>query len=55
MIDTIEKTIQHGRGELAMTNEEKFKGFDFSKNPYEQEARERWGDKSVNESNKKAA
>ncbi|MER2088224.1 MAG: MerR family transcriptional regulator [Sporosarcina sp.] len=55
MIDTIEKTIQHGKGELAMTNEEKFKGFDFSKNPYEQEARERWGDKAVNESNKKAA
>ena len=38
-----------------MTNEEKFKGFDFSKNPYEQEARERWGGKVVDESNKKVA
>ena len=47
MIDTIEKTIQQGKGELVMTNEEKFKGFDFSQNPYEQEARERWGDEAV--------
>lgn len=53
MINTIEKTIQYERGELVMTNEEKFKGFDFSKNPYEQEARDRWGDKAVDESNKK--
>jgi DNA-binding transcriptional MerR regulator len=55
IIATIEKTIQQGKGELVMTNEEKFKGFDFGKNPYEQEARERWGDKAVDESNKKAA
>ena len=55
MIETIEKTIQHGKGELAMTNEEKFKGFDFSQNPYEQEARDRWGDEAVDKSNKKAA
>ena len=54
MIETIEKTIQHGKGAYKMTNEEKFKGFDFSKNPYEQEARERWGDNVVDESNKKA-
>lgn len=54
MIKTIEKTIQHEKGELQMTNEEKFKGFDFSKNPYEQEARKRWGDKAVDEANKKA-
>ena len=25
-----------------MTNKEKFEGFDFSHNPYEEEARERW-------------
>ncbi|MEK3936857.1 MerR family transcriptional regulator [Sporosarcina sp. FSL W7-1349] len=53
MIDTIEKTIRHEKGERTMTNEEKFKGFDFSHNPYEQEARERWGDQAVDESNKK--
>jgi DNA-binding transcriptional MerR regulator len=55
MINTIEKTIQHEKGEIVMTNEEKFKGFDFGENPYEQEARERWGDEAVDESNKKAA
>ena len=55
MIETIEKTIQQGKGELIMSNEEKFKGFDFSHNPYEQEARKRWGDEVVDKSNKKAA
>ena len=55
MIEIIEKTIQHGKGEYSMTNEEKFKGFDFARNPYEQEARERRGDKAVDDSNKKAA
>jgi len=55
MIATIDKTIQQGKGEYAMTNEEKFKGFDFGDNPYEQEARERWGDKAVDASNQKAA
>lgn len=47
MITTIEKTIQHTKGEIQMTNKEKFAGFDFSHNPYEQEARERWGDEAV--------
>ena len=55
VIETIEKTIQHEKGELGMTNEEKFKGFDFSHNPYEQEARDRWGDEAVDKANKKAA
>lgn len=53
MIATIDKTIQHAKGEINMTNEEKFEGFDFSHNPYEQEARERWGDEAVDRSNAK--
>lgn len=53
MINTLEKTIKHTKGEIQMSNKEKFEGFDFSHNPYEQEARERWGDKAVNESNAK--
>ncbi|MFB5662584.1 MerR family transcriptional regulator [Alteribacillus sp. HJP-4] len=53
MIASIEKTLQHEKGEIHMTNKEKFEGFDFSHNPYEQEARERWGDKAVDESNTK--
>ncbi len=54
MIGTIEKTIQHSKGEINMSNQEKFAGFDFSHNPYEQEARERWGDQAVDEANEKA-
>lgn len=53
MIETIEKTMQHTKGEINMTNEEKFKGFDFSHNPYEQEAREKWGDEVVDKANAK--
>src|SRR5690625_1767128 len=54
MIETIEKTIQHSKGEIQMSNQEKFEGFDFSHNPYEQEARERWGDQAVDDANEKA-
>ncbi|WP_409347051.1 MerR family transcriptional regulator [Paenibacillus sp. MBLB4367] len=53
MIAMIEKTIQHTKGEIQMTNKEKFEGFDFSRNPYEKEARERWGDQAVDRSNAK--
>lgn len=55
VIATIDKTIQHTRGEIQMTNKEKFEGFDFSQNPYEQEARERWGNEAVDKANKTAA
>lgn len=53
MIATIDKTIQHMKGEIQMSNKEKFEGFDFSHNPYEQEARERWGDEVVDNANAK--
>lgn len=53
MIQTVDKTIQHMRGEKDMTVQEKFEGFDFSHNPYEQEARELFGDQAVVQSNKK--
>ena len=33
-----------------MTNQEKFRGFDFSSNPHEDEARTRWGSEIVDES-----
>lgn len=55
MIGTIEKTIQHSKGEIKMTNKEKFEGFDFSHNPYEKEARKLWGDSAVDKSNAKIA
>lgn len=53
MIATVEKTMMHLKGEIEMTNEEKFEGFDFSHNPYEQEARERWGEDTVDKANEK--
>ncbi|KEZ48730.1 MerR family transcriptional regulator [Metabacillus indicus] len=55
MIETVEKTIQHTKGEIEMSQKEKFKGFDFSHNPYEEEARKLYGDKAVDEANQKAA
>lgn len=55
MIALIEKTIRHTKGEIQLTNEEKFVGFNFRENPYEQEARERWGDEAVDQSNERAA
>ncbi|MDT0160933.1 MerR family transcriptional regulator [Bacillus sp. AG4(2022)] len=53
MIASLDKTIRHVKGEIHMSNKERFEGFDFSSNPYEQEARERWGDEAVDASNKK--
>jgi DNA-binding transcriptional MerR regulator len=53
MLATLEKTIRHMRGEIEMTVQERFEGFDFSKNPYEEEARKRWGDEAVDRSNAK--
>ncbi|PLR81157.1 MerR family transcriptional regulator [Bacillus sp. V33-4] len=53
MIATVDKTIQHSKGEIQMSSKEKFEGFDFSHNPYEQEARQRWGDDAVDNANTK--
>jgi DNA-binding transcriptional MerR regulator len=53
MIATIDKTIKHMKGEIQMSNKEKFEGFDFRHNPYEEEARKRWGDKAVDRANAK--
>lgn len=53
MIDTIDLTLGEMNGEITMTKQDKFKGIDFSNNPYEQEAREKWGDAAVDKSDKK--
>lgn len=55
MIETIDNTLQFERGEREMTNEEKFRGFDFGENPYEQEARDRWGNEKVDKANQNVA
>lgn len=51
MLATLEKTMESLKGEFTMTQEEKFVGFDFSNNPYEEEARRLWGDEAVSKSN----
>ncbi len=53
MLTMIDKTIQNEKGEKTMTDQERFDGFDFSQNPYEQEARERYGDEVINRSKQK--
>lgn len=53
MISTIDKTIQHTKGDMPMSNKEKFQGFDFSRNPYENEVRKIWGDEAIDQTNKK--
>lgn len=53
MITTIDNTIKHTKGEINMSNKEKFEGFDFNHNPYEEEARQRWGDAAIDRSNAK--
>ncbi len=51
MINTIDKVIKHMKGEIKMTTEEKFEGLRFDNNPYEEEARQRWGNQAVDEAN----
>ncbi|MHC5409150.1 MerR family transcriptional regulator [Listeria seeligeri] len=51
MLKTLDQTIKNEKGEITMTNEEKFTGFDFSTNPYEEEAKKLWGDETVEQAN----
>jgi Predicted transcriptional regulators len=51
MIETVERSIRHEKGELEMTGKQHLEGFDFSRNPYEEEARKLWGDRAVDEAN----
>lgn len=53
MINTIDLTLSEMNGEITMAKQDKFKGIDFSNNPYEQEAREKWGDATVEKSDEK--
>jgi DNA-binding transcriptional MerR regulator len=54
LVDTVEKTILHLRGELEMSDQDLYAGFDEEKQKaYEQEARQRWGDAQVEQSSKR--
>ncbi|NLA53128.1 MAG: MerR family transcriptional regulator [Clostridiales bacterium] len=53
MLSTLDLSLDALRGKNKMTDKDKFKGFDFSKNPYEKEARELYGDAAVDKSREK--
>jgi len=50
MLDTLRKSQRAMKGETSMTQKEKFGGFDFRNNPYEEEARRLWGGEAVDTS-----
>lgn len=47
MLDTLRKTMRATKGEIIMSQKDKFVGFDLKENPYVKEAQERWGEDSV--------
>src|SRR5699024_2954849 len=53
MIQTIDQTLRHMKGEITMTNKEKFEGFNFDNSPksYDEEARKKWGDSTIIKAN----
>lgn len=53
MIATIEHTIAYLKGEKEMTAKEQFAGLQWDHNPYEQEAREKWGNSAIDSSKTK--
>lgn len=55
LLQTLDRTLLDAKGEIKMSDAEKFKGFDFSQNPYEDEARQRWGDEVVDDSQARLA
>ena len=51
MIDTLEKTIQAQKGELHMSNEDKFKGFNWEDSAqYKEKAAEKYGEQVIENS-----
>jgi len=50
MLKTLDKSTKNMKGETTMSQKDKFNGFDFTNNPYEEEARHLWGDEVVEQS-----
>ncbi|EKF36092.1 MerR family transcriptional regulator [Bacillus xiamenensis] len=51
MIENIDKTLKHITGEIHLTNKERFEGMNMKFNEYEEEARYRWGNDSIDNVN----
>lgn len=48
VLETLERSIQEMKGKITMTQTEKFKGFDFTReDPFKAEAIERWGSQAL--------
>lgn len=56
LVETIDKTIHHLKGEIPMSNQDLYAGFDEEKQKeYEEIVREKWGDEPLNTSVKRWA
>lgn len=55
MLETLDKSLKNIKGEIKMSQKDKFNGFDFTKNPYEDEARRLWGDEAVEQNRRHIA
>jgi len=54
LIDTVEKTMQHLRGEIKMSDKDFYTGFDEEQQQrYAEEAAQRWGEETVAESTRR--
>jgi DNA-binding transcriptional MerR regulator len=54
LIETVEKTMQHLRGEIKMSDKDFYQGFDEEQQKrYAEEAAQRWGEESVAESSRR--
>lgn len=53
LINTLDKNIEMLERGIPMDQDEKFSGFSFDENPFEKEARERWGDELMDAANEK--
>lgn len=53
LYQNISQSINEMEEGIEMSKKDKFKGMDFKHNPYEAEARQKWGDDKVDESNAK--
>ncbi len=55
ILGTLDRSLEAMKGALNMKQEEKFTGFDFASNPYEEEARRLYGDAAVDKHTQKLA
>ncbi|MBP1758445.1 MAG: transcriptional regulator, MerR family [Firmicutes bacterium] len=51
MLENLEQSLKHLKGDFTMSQKDKFMGFDLTCNPYEVEARQLWGNQAVDNSN----